>query len=912
MGMKKFNSPKPVVSGLLGGTVAVLVTAAAFQMFVVPPAAFALPAASRIAAQLHDDKSATIIAVLDENLDLAARLKRESASAPPALVPLAPALVVGQGADASNHTFVRVLNRYGIAEASFLAFAPDVRGGVQVAAGRDGAGQSVIVAAPISDAKTREIRLFNRLGGRIGAIVPAAPLKAPYLIACGDFLPNLRGDELAVTDVSSAGEANVLIFDFAGQLQKTIVVPALKTGKISMTSAPDKTGARLALYFPDGKMLCEVTPSTGAIARRTLSVDDARQAIYPTAFAPGDWLATGAEPLLSTVDHVKTAGSQKVNVGQIENEFWITATKQGVKTEGRYVKNAEYAHRRVEGLTQLKDNPQLASSDKPGDQKKWLDAARKTPLVPKSLADAPRTLWEPTFTHRMNEGSFEEWAKVKDEASGLPKYLSLTRKNRASDYGEFTSKFAIATYALNVPELDRLYLLPLRGFLDTLALRQREHPDRVVSVEPNHEHEIAIRQDQTIGDYNPAMIRGYKLYLQRMNGLDEAGVKARYGLPAAKPFDAPRDEKRGNWDAYDESNPFFMEWGVYNRYVINRRLADTFATALLAGFPPELIKSHQIPDNFAIGSLKGFSNVRNRITPIDYAMSAGVGYGYTRYGVWFEKDEQVQKAAQTSGFDSTVVGEYQALTPEQKPATDQLQYMFDNGVVGINAMKWPKPAGGDKFNPTMARAIEDLIAQDRPRPGVTGGVGQIVPFVEGTRRFDIAAIGTGPQRTGLLKSLRADGSWEGSVYAVPFRTAIHVEPLTTRQNVVNGAQRLSVGPLDKLDGGEQIEITLRAQSAQGGVARFALCQMQPNGTLSEPLSGTATDVTIGAGMRDVRLIVRSQLPADGIVITLDMPSDGTTIDEVMALRETEQIARPHRGNRSGQRHRGGVTFDVLK
>ncbi len=881
-----------------------------FATFVAAPSALGLALPSRIAAQLQDDKSVTTIAVLDENLDLAARLQREAQTAAPALVPLAPALVVGQGDDALNHTFVRVLNRWGIAQVSFLAFTPDVRGGVQVAAGRDGNGVNVIAAAPIGDAKTREIRLFNRLGGRVGAVVPGIGLRAPYRIACGDYLPTLRGDELAVTAANAAGETTIAIFDFAGALRKTIVVPDVKMGAVSLASVPDQAGARLALYFPNGKILCEVTPSTGAISRRTLAIDDARQAIYPTAFANGNWLASGPEPLLSTFDRIGAATSKNVNVGAHENEFWITATKQGVKTEGRYVLNADYAHRRVESLTPLKDNPQLASSDKTSDQKKWADAARATPLVPASLAEAPRTLWEPTFTHRMTSGTFDEWAKIKDEATGLPKYLSLTRKNNPSDYGEFTSKFATATYALGVPELDRLYLLPLRGFLDTLSQRQRAHPDRVVSVEPNHEHEIAIRQDQTVGDYNPAMIRGYSQYLQQMSGLSEAAVKARYGLPAAQGFDAPRNEKRGAWDAYDEGNPFFMEWGVYNRYVVNRRLADTFTAALQAGLPPELIKSHQIPDNFAIGSLKGFSDVRNRITPIDYAMSAGVGFGYTRYGVWFEKDEQVQKAAKSSGFDSVVVGEYQALTPDQKLATAQLNYMFENGVVGINAMKWPQPAGGDKFNPTMARAIEDLVAQDRPRPGVTGGVGQVVPWSDGTRRFDIAAIGTGPNRTGLIKSLDADGGWEGSVYAVPFRTAIALENLPVNRALTGGEQRLGVGPLNQLEAGEQIELTLRTSSKIGGIAKFALRQQQPDGRLGPALSGTETELNISAGQRNLRLILRSQLPADGVVITLEMPNE-IAVDEVVALRETEQIARVHRGVRTGERHRGGVTFAIL-
>ena len=74
-------------------------TLAAAQNGAASTRATKLPA--RIAQVLQDDKSLTLISVLDENLDLAARLARESGGIP-ASVPLAPPLVVGQGADASN------------------------------------------------------------------------------------------------------------------------------------------------------------------------------------------------------------------------------------------------------------------------------------------------------------------------------------------------------------------------------------------------------------------------------------------------------------------------------------------------------------------------------------------------------------------------------------------------------------------------------------------------------------------------------------------------------------------------------------------------------------------------------------------------------------------------------------------
>ena len=62
------------------------------------------------------------------------------------------------------------------------------------------------------------------------------------------------------------------------------------------------------------------------------------------------------------------------------------------------------------------------------------------------------------------------------------------------------------------------------------------------------------------------MIRDFNRYLQSMSGLDEAGVKARYGLPANQKFDAPSNDNRGGWDSYDDANPFFKQWYSYNRY----------------------------------------------------------------------------------------------------------------------------------------------------------------------------------------------------------------------------------------------------------------------------------------------------------------------------------------------------------
>ena len=69
-----------------------------------------------------------------------------------ATVTAGPELVAGQGPDRQNYTLVRVFNRQQAISAQFLAYPPDVRGGVQVAAatfaGASGK-ETLIVTAPV-------------------------------------------------------------------------------------------------------------------------------------------------------------------------------------------------------------------------------------------------------------------------------------------------------------------------------------------------------------------------------------------------------------------------------------------------------------------------------------------------------------------------------------------------------------------------------------------------------------------------------------------------------------------------------------------------------------------------------------------------------------------------------------------
>lgn len=864
-------------------------------------------AVERIVEVASSSRSVTVIAVLDPHLDLAARLLREGAELE-SPVPLPPAMVAAQGADAANLSFVRVLNRHGISTAQFLAYPPEVRGGVDVAAGRAADGGIFIATAPLQDVNVRTLKVFDRLGGMRSELSIAPAIRGPYVIAAGEFLSSNPGDEIAVASAqqSQGVRSGVALYDADGSYLKAIPFTAPASGRVRLEGYALEGAAHLELFFSESGHWLHFDPDGGAHGFNQFDFDSEVSGLYRSAFGEESYWAGLPGTELSEVLAVAADDRRRLNLGRLENEFWITGGKFGfdASEEGEFIKFADYGHLRTDASSPAYRDYGLLSGDDPDAwQTAMRTAERGLGRLEKPLDAQGRVLWEPCFTHRQFNDRFDAWEAVKDAATGLPKYLALSRLNEVSYYGEFgeTDSFVGSTYAPGLPALDRLYLLPLRAFLFSLSEAHRASPERVISVEPNHEHEIAVKESQTVGDYNPAMIRGFKEYLTGLLGADFAKALAAADGPPPEDFDAPRDTGRGKWDAYDTSNAYFNHWVYFNRYVVNRRLADTFTQALLAGFPPEIVKSHQIPDAYAIGTLDLFSERMARITPIDYALTAGVGFGFTRYSVWFQKPAYAFRAAYTSGFDSIVMGEYQALTADASLAEEQLLHLWKNGANAIHAMKWPD-SHDRGFNDTMRGAIQNLLDKhDAPRPGVTGGVGRIRPYVAGKERYNIAAIGTTGQHRGLLKSLNEDGSWQGAVYAVPFRTQISVEALEV--SVSN--ERLQIDPLD-LEGGQQVVLTFTARADAGGELRFNVAHA--GGGL---LPGYDQVVEVAPTPKTFRFVLRSQLPARALSPMVFFTDGGIRITEARAHVETETVARPHRGEHEGLPHVGGVTFDLL-
>ena len=867
-----------------------------------------LAAQGRVMHVENSSQTVTVSAVLDANLDLAGRLLREGQRID-SPVPLAPPIVAGQGPDAANLTFVRVLNQYGISTAQFLAYPPRVTGGVDVAAGLDADGEVFIATAPIQERSAMKLRLFDGLGGLRSELEIAPAIRAPYVIATGDFLATNRGYEIAVAAAyqSQGQSSGVVLYDADGNYLKAIRFTAPASGRVRLEGYTLDGVGHLEMFFPESGHWLHFDPDGEQHGFKRVSVEEAVDGVYRSAYGSDRYWAAVPGDSLSEVVAIAPDNSQvRLNVGRLENEFWITGDKFGfdLSDEGEFIKFVDYGHIRTDASSPAYRNYSLLASEDPQD---WAAATRLAERgigrLNQPLSQQKRVLWEPTFTHRQFNDRFDAWKAQMDEATGLPRYLMLSRNNEISYYGEFgaTDSFVGSTYAPGLPALDRLYLLPLRAFLFSLSRAHREAPERVISVEPNHEHEIAVRESRSVGDYNPAMILGFKQYLMDLLGADFPKALAAAGGPAPEVFDAPRGNDRGSWDAYDTSNRYFNHWVYFNRYVVNRRLADTFTQALLAGFPPEIIKSHQIPDAYAIGTLDLFSQRMPRITPIDYALTAGVGFGFTRYSVWFKRPTYAFRAAYTSGFDSMVFGEYQALTSNQKLANEQFVHVWSKGGNAIHAMQWP--ASHDRgFNETMRGAIQNLLDHhDVPRPGVTGGVGRIRPYASGGERYNIAAIGTSGDHRGLLKSLDEEGGWQGAVYAVPFRTRISIKDLNVRLSNTE----VAVDPID-FDGGQQMVLTFTARADRDGELRFNV--KHASGGF---LPGYDQVVEVSNQPRTYRFVLRSQLPAQRLSPTVVFSGRGVRITDVHAQLETEEVARPHLDQHEGTPHRGGVTFDLL-
>lgn len=584
-----------------------------------------------------------------------------------------------------------------------------------------------------------------------------------------------------------------------------------------------------------------------------------------------------------------------------------------------YISVARYRHLRTDASTNAYGDAQGFEIEDPED----FFGTQFDDFIFRSFNDYFEGLpnaWNATFSHRQFPGFFDAWIDHIDPDTGLNRFASLTRLNQPSDYEEVGTTFRNMTYAPGIPELERLKVWPLRSFLQELAVHHRQDPSKTVSIEPNHEFEIEVTADNTIGDYNPAMIEAFRDWLyRRYNGL--AQINDRFNLTFAdrESIDPPRNSGRGAWDAYSVDNPYYRAWEDFLRSIINHNIAIGMREALLAGLPPEIIKTHQIPANFAVGPI---INGR-RVTPIDWSMTAGTGFGVTQFGVWYNQPVTWLTGATSSGHTQNVMGEYQPLTTDLAAATSQIRHAFNNGIKFLHHLTWVDPGNDttviDGWNNTAQQAILNLIEDNEPRPMTTGGVGQIRPVVHlhdtaDEQRYNIVQIGSGVNTEGLLKSIDQEGNWEGTVYKTPFHQALTIDVMEDETSRVLTTDQYATPSLNDLYSGDVIEIRFLARTDDPD-GRITLLTLHSN----IEMAGSRTIWGVGSEWRSYRYAVMVQERMDPMMVLInsgerDTPSGGAQsieLDQFSVTVQRRNVARIEYGINGGTPHRGGVRFDIL-
>lgn len=863
-----------------------------------------------------DEKSIAVTLSAFRHLDLDAETKRFAdlpSTAPP--VPLGPRIVAGQGEHPDNHTVVRVLSRYQVCETQFLAFPPNIRGGVGVETGLNNAGRSFIAAWPVVSQESRAIRLFNPAGGSIGSIAVAKRLRPPFTVVTGDFDLDREGDEIAVAQ------------RFLGQAGSSVLIYSTSGDEIASFPIPESTSKQ-------SREICLLNSETSGLLVQDLSTQvalplhsagdsidfseaDRFVRLFDSAFEDRDFNLGGREDRVSSLSTVKEGEIRETfDVGRMENIFWFdpqevhngSHSTWGTFPDGKYIRNSKY---NFLGAAQWW-SPLLKSGEIEGrSYREWtedIDWERSAfgGAHRKSIKDYDSgvpTTWTAAFTHRWPVRLVDAISSQLDPNTWQPKYLLLNRSNETTGGGYFGKRlFDYGSQNLEQETLDKFYTYNQRAFHRRLAPAYRNNPEMTLAIEPNHENEI-VSGSQSVGDYNSKNIEGFYQYLIALYGnLD--GINRMMGSGFSEEFfDAPRNLLRGDWDKYQSDKLFFREWVEYNRTVIYRRIGAGYREALLAGFPSEMLKCHQIPDTYVFGSIVGISEGDVRISPIDWLLTTGAGFGFSRYGTYYKREHNIGQGAHSSGYDNMLIGEYASLNPSHEDALGQLLYLRDRGVSSLHVMWWPSDR--DKgYNKAQESALREMIAKhDLPRRGLAGGVGHVRPW----QGMDIASLGTADTNTGLIKSLKVDGSFEGSVYTVPFHAHVDIDVLRGKDQMQITESPTDLAIATGVRQGAVFEITFTIDDLDASAEEIRVdfhhagIELKDKGVILDPLA-------IG---QQVRVIYRVPLILDEVAFTLATAKGVASITDVSVVRHQDQAINLTRRIMQGKRHQGGVMFDVL-
>ncbi len=845
----------------------------------------------------------------------------------------APALVAGEGKHQNNFTTVRVYNNQNVCITQFLAFDATVTGGVQVAAAK--VGNDVLIAtAPFAahDGKDGDIRVFDTFGMIRMTVNVRDVIPGPHYILTGHFAEGVS-DEVLLVASQTTNESGELRYAIISLSDGTVISEHTLDCSFALTA--EKAGVNVALavrnsgeadsvilYFNTVQAVFEGNAQKAEFANANITLPADAIGVSASNVAGQKYIVAlpvreGQEALsfLTVFDGTAAEGST-LDVGFRENRFF--SNMASAFNDDKYVSRGDFCHIRTD----------LSNSIMTGLGKASTSEAVNTVFDNSTYADytfsgiqqyvdrlsTEYLMLEPCFTHRWNVISgTTNLANYTDVYTGDSSYVAIGKSGEYQHYIEMGSGYHNGTYADGILDLAKLRLYPLRSFLIATAEAFRGengNPEHMIGMSPVHEHEINV--SGSVGDYNVYMIEGFRSYMLDRYGSIE-NINAIFGTSFADSaaFDAPRDSGRGDWDNY--KGDYFTEWAMYNRYIVSKRIMEAYREALLAGYPPESITAHQIPEGEAVSGFLGDADTR--LTPIDVVLTCGTGYGGTRYGALSQRNN-IAYNAHMLGHSNITLGEYGAITKDNNATYRQLKMMWEQGVRFVHQMTF-----GGEYETYEQYAIDKLAEDNLPRAGYTGGTTGSLSVQNGDKQYNIVQIGQGAdgESTGLLKSIDTEGKWEGTVYLVPFHTKITASNLETLNTPVEGTKNVfSTGSLNTIKNSDQAEITFTA--AKVGEARaWVTIEVWHDGCL---LSDSVTTYELTETMTPYRYALANQLYDDDleIKVTFHTEAGDGSMDSIKLenLRGTLQYENAgfvyydgNKANRRSQAHVGGVTFDLL-
>lgn len=845
-----------------------------------------------------------------------------------------PALVAGEGKHPDNFTTVRVFNNQQTCTTQFLAFDPSVKGGVQVAAAK--VGHEVLIAtAPFAahDGKNGDIRVFDTFGLIRMTISLGDTVPGPHTILTGHFAASRNEEVLLVASqaTNDQGELTYAIISLSdGSVISTHTLDCSFALTGEKTNIPVSLSVRscegmdsVILYFHSVQAVYEGSAQKGRFDKAEIDLPSDATGVSASNMEGQRYVislpAREATKNQSFALFVGQDGStNEVDVGFRENRFFSAYYTDGYNDD-KYVSQGSFCHIRTDLSHQVLNR--LNNCKTPQDIDDLFSRSVFDDYIFSDInqyvtrLESEYLFLEPCFTHRWNKIPHTgKLASYVDPIDGVQKYVSIGKAGEYMDYNELGSTFYVGTYADGILDLAKFRLFPLRSFLQETAPAFRgngANPEHLVGVSPVHEHEIDVAG--SVGDYNPYMIEGFRGYLlDRYESVDRINAQFGTSFTDRASIDAPRDTGRGAWDAY--SGAYFTEWAMYNRYIVSKRIMEAYREALLAGYPPEAISAHQIPEGEAVAGFLGEANTR--LTPIDVVLTCGTAYGGTRYGNLSRKNNLVYNA-NCMGHNNITLGEYGSLYETGQQAYAQLKNLWNNGLRMVHHITF-----NDRQAEAEKQAIEMLMADNLPRPGYTGGTANSVTVQQNGKQYTVIQIGEGADSdsTGLLKSIDQNGRWEGTVYLVPFHSKQNASVLDALREPVNGTKNtFSTGALDAIKNADQVEITFAA-SKTSATRSWVTIETYHKGCL---LTDSIVTYELTETLTPYRYVLSNQLYESGLEVRIsfhtegsDGSMDGINLQNLQGTLQTEHVGFTYyhgstKANRLSKPHEGGVTFDLL-